>query len=205
MTKTIDIRTILGQPLVYRLFWNMIAHGDTRALHARENIRAAHGDRILDIGCGPGDVLDSLPSVDYHGFDLNQSYIDFATRHYAGRGKFYCQRVEKTFLPGDPNSFDIVIANGILHHLSDSEAGDLFALARHALKPGGRLVTFEGCYAEGQNKFARYLLSRDRGDYVRTADGYLALAAKAFSRIEHKIYDSLLRLPYTHIVLNCTA
>ncbi len=73
-----------------------------------ENIRAVAGDRILDIGCGPGDILDSPPPVDYYGFDLNDAYIRFARRKYSGRGKFYCRAVEKTFLPGRASTVSIL-------------------------------------------------------------------------------------------------
>jgi SAM-dependent methyltransferase len=205
LSEQLDPRRILSLPIAYRIFSGAIARKGWRALHVRENIRAAAGDRILDIGCGPGDVLDYLPDVDYHGFDLNERYIDFAKIKYRGRGQFYCRSVEKAFLPGEPHSYDIVTANAILHHLSDDEATTLFQLARHALKAGGRLVTFDGCYVEGQNKIARYLLSKDRGKYVRTTEGYLALARKTFANVDYKIYEDLLRLPYTHIVLQCTA
>ena len=36
--------------------------------------------RHLDIGCGPGDRLSSLPEVNYTGFDLDPNYIAAATR-----------------------------------------------------------------------------------------------------------------------------
>src|SRR6266566_1436524 len=118
MANRFDVRLILERPLIYRAFSHTISRSDAASLHAKENIRAVAGDRILDIGCGPGDILDSLPPVDYYGFDLNDAYIRFARRKYSGRGKFYCLAVENSFLPGEPHSFDIVIANGILHHLS---------------------------------------------------------------------------------------
>jgi 2-polyprenyl-3-methyl-5-hydroxy-6-metoxy-1,4-benzoquinol methylase len=205
LSEKLDPRRILSLPVAYRIFSSAIARKGWRALHVRENIRAAAGDRILDIGCGPGDVLDYLPEVDYHGFDLNEAYIEFAKIKYRGRGQFHCRSVEKAVLPGDPHSYDIVTANAILHHLPDGEAATLFQLAHHALKPGGRLVTFDGCYVQNQNKIARYLLSHDRGKYVRTTEGYLALAKETFATVDHKIYENLLRLPYTHIVLECIA
>ncbi len=84
-------------------------------------------------------------------------------------------------------------------------ATDLFSLSRRALKPGGRLVTFDGCYVQGQNRIARYLLSRDPGEFVRSEEAYLNIARKVFAQVEHKKYERLLRVPYTHIVLQCIA
>ena len=38
-------------------------------------IDTKHGDRILDIGCGTGDILKSLPHFEYVGSDTNEMYI----------------------------------------------------------------------------------------------------------------------------------
>jgi len=54
-----------------------------------------------------------------------------------------------------------------VHHLDDAEATKLFDLARSVLRPAGRLITFDGCYVPGQSPAARWILSRDRGQFVR--------------------------------------
>ena len=56
------------------------------------------------------------------------------------RGEFACQRVSDATLAHGPG-FDVVIASGIVHHLEDDEALQLFRLSLAALKPGGRLIT----------------------------------------------------------------
>ena len=80
----------------------------------------------------------------------------------------------------------------------------MLELANKALKKGGRLITFDGCYIEGQSKIAQFIISRDRGQFVRTQDGYVNLASKVFSRIEVGLRDDLLRIPYNHVILECT-
>jgi len=32
--------------------------------------------RVLDIGCGPGNILKLMPDTEYVGFDLNPHYIE---------------------------------------------------------------------------------------------------------------------------------
>jgi SAM-dependent methyltransferase len=60
----------------------------------------------------------------------------------------------------------VVPALGIAHHLEDAEAQRLFQIAYDALKPGGKLITFDGVWTDGQSPAARWLLARDRGLYV---------------------------------------
>src|ERR1700674_1855407 len=161
------MRLLLEKPSVYQLFSLMVGAEHSRSVYVNNFVKPEEGDKILDIGCGPADIVDHLPKVDYYGLDLTRSYIDAALARHGARGHFYCQRVSeaKAFI-AQPNSFDIVLATGVLHHLDDAEATGLFAIARRALAPGGRLVSFDGAYVDGQSKIARYFLSRDRGQYV---------------------------------------
>ncbi len=99
--------------------------------------------------------------------------------------------------------FDIVLALGLLHHLDDSEADDLFRLGYAALKPGGRMITMDGCYLPEQSKVERYLLDSDRGRFVRSEEEYLKLAQRRFSRVVPHLKPGLLRIPYTHLFLEC--
>ncbi|RKZ63742.1 MAG: class I SAM-dependent methyltransferase, partial [Candidatus Parabeggiatoa sp. nov. 3] len=46
-------------------------------------------------------------------------------------------------------------------------------------------------------------ISKDRGQNVRTQEGYLELASQVFSNITTDIRHDLLRIPYTHFILEC--
>lgn len=198
------LNSILEQPVFYKLFSTLVGAQNSQSVFVNQYVRPATGDRVLDIGCGPGNILDHLPQVDYFGFDFNPSYIESATRRYGNRGQFFCQRVSEAqvFLE-NPESFDIVLAIGILHHLNDEEAIDLFEIARRTLKKNGRLVTFDGCYVGGQSQAAKYLLSRDRGQFVRDEKGYADLAKARFDGVRVSIRHDLLNIPYTHIIMDC--
>src|SRR4030095_16582354 len=106
--------------------------------------------------CGPADILQHLPKLDYTGFDANPDYITTATRNYGDRGHFYCQRVSEEPLAAN-EGYDIVLAIGVLHHLDDAEAEKLFRLAHTALLPGGRLVTLDGVFTKEQSRLARLI------------------------------------------------
>jgi SAM-dependent methyltransferase len=196
------LESVLGRPSAYRFFSFLVGGDRNRDIFAREHIRAQRGQRVLDVGCGPATILAHLPEVDYVGFDANPDYVAAASARFGARARFYCQRVSAESL-GNHREFDIVLALGILHHLDDAEAGHLFALAHAALRPGGRLVTLDGCYAAGQSPIARALLAGDRGRHVRDEGGYRAIAARAFGQVRAVVRHDLLRIPYTHLILEC--
>ncbi len=208
---TKGIRSVLSIPAIYSLFGLIIGGSSSYKIFVKEYVRPKRGDRILDIGCGPGDIVPYLPGVEYLGFDASQEYIKaarerFGEGHLANRPRhpvtFICDQVSTTTLK-ERSSFDIVLAVGILHHLDDGEALQLFHLAQAALKPGGRLITLDGVFVQKQSPCARYIISKDRGQNVRTQQGYLQLASQVFSTITTSIRHDLLRIPYTHIILEC--
>ena len=200
---TQGIRSILSIPAIYSLFGVLIGGSSWRTTFVKEYVCPKFGDRILDIGCGPGDIFPYLPKVEYVGCDLSQKYIEAALTRFGDRATFICRKVSATTLE-KYSSFDIVLAVGILHHLDDAEALQLFCLAQAALKPGGRLVTFDGVFVANQSPCARYIISKDRGQNVRTKEGYLSIASQVFSNIVVNIRHDLLRIPYTHIILECS-
>ncbi len=196
-----DLRLLLGLPQVYRLFVRAV--GQRRELYIDEYVQPRAGQRILDIGCGPGDVLEYLPDgVEYLGVDHNQGYIEAARKRFGHRGLFLCQDANAVAI-SEPHSFDIVMANGLLHHLNDEQAGNLLSIASRALKPGGRLCTYDGCYLPRQSPLIKLLLSMDRGKFVRNKEQYEHLASRHFSSVAAHIRHDLQSIPYTILIMVC--
>jgi len=197
------IRPILNHPFFYEFYHVLIGANYRGRVLVNQYIRPQPGNRILDIGCGPGNMLPFLPDCDYLGVDASESYITSARRRYGYRGKFVCERVSHHSVE-QFGAFDIVLALGLVHHLEDAEAGDLFRLGYTALKPGGRMVTLDGCYMPGQSAAKRYFLSRDRGRFIRTPTEYERLAHAWFSNVGLNLREDVLRIPYTSLIMECT-
>jgi cyclopropane fatty-acyl-phospholipid synthase-like methyltransferase len=195
------IRSVLALPQAYQLFWNVIGGAARSRTLVAEYIRPKAGDRILEIGCGPGTIVPYLPPCEYVGFDASAQYIEQARRRFP-QARFVCERVSEYTLP-QRSYFDSVLALGILHHLGDPEASQLFQIAHQALKPGGKLVTLDGVWTNAQSSAARALLARDRGEFIRDEAGYVGMASKVFNNVKATVRDGLLRIPYTHIILEC--
>lgn len=156
---------------------------------------------IMDIGCGPADILEFLPNTNYWGFDISEDYILHAQKKFGIRGNFQCKQIQLSDLTDLP-PFDVVLAIGLLHHLDDFTATAIIQLASMALKTNGRLITVDPCFAPSQNPIARFLIRNDRGQNVRDRDGYNALAKKAFSSIKVEVRHQSW-IPYTLCIMDC--
>jgi SAM-dependent methyltransferase len=196
---------VLSVARLYRLCSALVGADGVRTAYAKQYVRAPIGSRVLDIGCGPGDILRYLPDVVYEGYDLSAAYVAAARRTFGARGTFAQASVRDLAARHWQPRFDIVLATAVLHHLADDEASALFELAAAALKPGGRLVTLDGCFRPGQHWVARALLARDRGRFVRDREGYRALARGVFDDVAIAVREDLALVPYTYIIMECGA
>lgn len=198
-------RSILKSARGYDFFQSLIGAGKAKKFCIEKHVPMRSNLRLLDLGCGPGAILPHLPSsTDYFGIDISKEYIERAEKKYGERGTFLCGNLNETKLFDALGDFDTVLAFGILHHLSDPEARQLCVQSRKVLTEGGRLVTLDGCYLEGQSKTARWILSRDRGRNVRTLEGYRSIAESVFPSVKTTIYSTLLRIPFTLLVMECS-
>jgi SAM-dependent methyltransferase len=194
---------ILDLPGSYRLLGKIACVvTNARVAYARQYLGVKAGERVLDLGCGPGDILSALPDCDYVGVDVEARYIEAARKRFGGRGTFRCEPLEHFVLEA-PESFDLVMANGVLHHLDDRQADAMLGLAARAMKRNGRTVTLDGCYIEGQSRVAKALLRRDRGKFVRGEEAYLRLARPHFTEVRADVRHDLLSLPYTLLIMTC--
>jgi SAM-dependent methyltransferase len=195
---------ILNLPAGYRLLRGVVGGGKLWRTYLDEYVKPVPGEKVLDVGCGPADVLSYLPDVEYTGVDFSQEYIDSAKARFGSRGRFWCSDVSGVELEKERGTFDLAMATGVVHHLDDQQAMDLFSLVRLALRPHGRLITFDGCYVPGQSKMARWTLGNDRGKFVRTRSEYERLASAQFSNVKCHLRHDLLRIPYTHLIMRCS-
>lgn len=199
-----DIRKILSIPQIYILWQKIIGDYKLRKIYCDDFVKAKSGDRILDIGCGPANMVYYLPeNIDYVGFDDSNEYIKTAKKKFSQDNySFFCERVN--FANNFDKKFDIIMANAILHHLDNEEAEKLILFAKNNLKTGGRFITHDGCFIENQSKIKKWLLKKDRGQFVRTKENYFKLFSKYFNDIKVTIKEGLYNISYTIIIFECT-
>jgi SAM-dependent methyltransferase len=196
------ISSVLSYPALYLLNQSLLGGIGARRKCVLEYVRPAPKLVVLDIGCGPGYTLAWFPEPQYYGFDISPRYIRYAKERYGTRGRFFCQYFDAGTLEWLPQA-DVVLLMGVVHHLDDNEAVQLFRTLKRAMKADGRLFTLDGCYREGQSRIARRLLDMDRGRFVRDAQAYQALAAQVFPAVAVTVREDFFRIPYTTIVMEC--
>ncbi len=189
-------------PKIYSGFQDITGARSARQRLVDEVLKIRSGERVLDVGCGPGDILEFLPEVDYLGVDYSADYIEAGRRRFGDRGHFRVADVGTLPEQGEAG-FDVAIALGVLHHLDDPSAKKLMHDVRTCLKPGGRFVCIDPLIEYPQNTVARILVRLDRGQFVRTSAGYSDLARSAFEVFSVEPRRDLLRVPYSHAVTRC--
>lgn len=151
--------------------------GGVYADHVRPALLAGGGQgRILDIGCGGGDILRGLVRrARADGFEVTGLGIDPDERSLAvARGAASVDGISyraaySADLAAEGDSFDVVVSNHLVHHLSASQLSALLAdsevlagrVALHSDIARGRAAY--GLYAVGITPFAPGSLLRTDG------------------------------------------
>lgn len=203
MAQTTEgLRSVLSVPLVYETFQRVAGSHRVRREMVDTYVVPRPGLRVLDIGCGPGDLIAYLPGVEYTGMDLSAPYIESARKRFGHRGRYFVGTVA-ALDPAELGKFDVVIAKSLLHHIDEDEAMALFDSAARVLADGGRLVTLDAAYTPDMSRSARFVVSRDRGQSILDPEGYERLARRAFADVGVTVHHDLLRIPYTHVFMAC--
>jgi SAM-dependent methyltransferase len=191
------MRKFLSVPDLYHAYQKLGGFYDARRVALSEYIDFSGVKRVFDIGCGPGHTVQYLPAhLDYTGFDTDARYIDYANRRFGDRGKFVVRLFDESAAKdfGPP---DLIMMNGVLHHMTDAQVRDVAAAAAAVLPKHGVFFCAEPCFEDNQNPISRFLQNNDRGEYIRTAPAYEKLVATAFSTVKISVRNDLSWVPYT--------
>src|SRR5919204_5260871 len=116
-----------------------------------EAARITASDRVLDLGCGIGNILLALseriafehPPI---GVDVAPALIEIGEREIrkAGfQGRIQLRVAAATRLPFDAGTFDVVVTSHVIKRLGDSALATALGEVHRVLRPGGRLLLWE--------------------------------------------------------------
>jgi ubiquinone/menaquinone biosynthesis C-methylase UbiE len=193
------VQNLFNNPLMYKFFQTLISRKSTLEMIEIEIINAPDSTSVLDFGCGLGHHSKSFNNQIYLGIEPTESCIQVANRFYARQNVQFRVGDHKTLAEYQDASFDLVLAMGVIHHMNDNDYKEFITEANRLLKPGGRLVTLDPVLHDSQRRISKWVVSKDRGEWVRGQSDYLTTLKNSFSDIDTKIFSGLLRLPYDHI------
>jgi SAM-dependent methyltransferase len=116
-----------------------------RAL-VREAVGAQPGERILDVGCGPGfyvaELLEQVgPQGSMVGVDVSPQMLAVAARRCERHSNVDFREGPATALPVDDASFDAALSVQVLEYVADTPAA--LAEIHRVVRPGGRVVIWD--------------------------------------------------------------
>jgi SAM-dependent methyltransferase len=194
------LHKFLSLPRLY-IRWQHVCGADRlRLICLNQFLKLREGERVLDIGCGPGYVLDYMPKVHYVGFDIEPRYIRYAKEHYGDRGQFFCERFTGAYVTRFA-PFNAIMLLGVIHHLADPEVENLLGLVTKCLDPNGRVVTLDPCFTPGQSRVSRWIAQADRGGFVRDEQAYRRFAGREFASVEATLVRNVCRIPSTELIM----
>ena len=195
-----SLKDVLTLPQLYHAYQQLGGFFEARLRAIADYLPLESGMRVLDIGCGPGHIVRHLPEgVEYTGIDVDEKSIAFARRNFGERARFICGYFDDV-LAEELKPLDVVMMNGVMHHIGDDELGATLRSIRGALSPTGVLFTLDGCYVPGQSRVAKWLLDNDRGHHVREPEGYRSLLLRDFDPVDLHVRDDLSTWPYTFAI-----
>jgi 2-polyprenyl-3-methyl-5-hydroxy-6-metoxy-1,4-benzoquinol methylase len=155
--------------------------------------------KLLEIGCGMGDVLARLEDdFETHGIDVSE----YAIQHAASRSPKSDVRVATAEQIGELDGpFDVIAAFHVVEHLADPFA--VLKLCARNTTPGGLLVfaTPNTDAPFAKRKGDRWFANTDPTHCsLKSADEWLELVQRAGYRIKRSFSDGMWDVPYVPLI-----
>ena len=153
------IAKVFDNAKLYEVFQFAIAKKTTHEIIRNEILKPGDGiSRILDFGCGIGFHSKFFPSADYLGVEPLESCIKIANKNYADSSTQFILGNHSYLKNLNNESFDLVIAVGVLHHIDDEIFNEFIRETFRILKSGGRLTTFDPVLHSKQSKISEWVV-----------------------------------------------
>jgi SAM-dependent methyltransferase len=140
---------------------------DARVKNFTRWLPRAAGTRVLEIGCGMGELVIGLSEKGYQcvGIDVSEVRIQRLQRLQSTNLQF--RRVEGTTLPFPDQSFDVAVSMQLFEHLHPEDAGEHLREVFRVLKPGGFYMLETPNALVGPGDVSRFFTETAQGFHLR--------------------------------------
>lgn len=122
---------------------DLAAAQEAKIEHICRKLRLHRGDRLLDIGCGWGGLLEHAArhhGVTGLGVTLSQEQARLANERFRAAGVEDLVHVEVRDYREVTGEFDKIVSVGMIEHVGSAHLPEFFSLARRLLVPGGTFL-----------------------------------------------------------------
>ena len=184
------VRRLSARPTLWNLFRRILEFNfieENRVISrelmptARAIKKSGRQPRILDLGCGTGELAPAFLKAGYSyvGIDIEPERIEYAQRTYR-KGKFHV--MDAHHLRYADGYFDQILITGVLHHLSDRDVRSIVAEMKRVLRPEGCALVMEDIALRGSlNLLGALVHLADAGAYIRRPKEYEPLFMPQFA------------------------
>ena len=173
---------IMAHPTAYRLWQSPFAEMKFQPVIKHNDMSKVR--RVLDVGCGPGTNSLFFEDLDYLGLDINESYIEQASKRF---GPKFAVADVCTYEAEPENRFDFILLNSLLHHIDDPFTDRILEQLAKQLTPDGHIHILDLVLPENRS-VARTLALSDRGDHPRPLEQW--------EPIFNRYYETVVFEPY---------
>jgi 2-polyprenyl-3-methyl-5-hydroxy-6-metoxy-1,4-benzoquinol methylase len=190
----------LSSTYIYIILQKLMSATYVRKNFVKNHIKKGHN--VIDVGSGPSSIISDLPEINYYGYDINRSHIEYAKKKYPNKNfHFFCKKFNKNEICKLPR-FDCALLLGLVHHLNDKEFITIIRLIKSTLKKNGKILILDNVIVRNQNFISRFLIKNDKGDNIRSLDQYKLILNKYFSKIKYQVNNQAF-IPYTWLKITC--
>lgn len=138
--------------------------------------------RVLEVGCATGNVAAAFAAHstgEYVGVDIDGAALAVARQRFAAREHMQFVHADLAeYARSEPERFDGILFAGVLHHVDDDTALQLFQAARALCCPAARLVVSDPVQPEaGDPWLVQRFIHLEQGAHVRSQGALEALVA----------------------------